>query len=410
MADRHVVFKQCLKEVAEQHGPVGDVHGEVRRGPRGLELPHPSQPVAGRQERLRGRHERSGPCKCSDAFRWFLGGWIAHVPDVMVFYAPTVNSYKRYVDASWAPTRLAWSYDNRTAGFRVVGDGPERCGSSAGSPAPTAIRISRSPRRSRRVSTASANRTEPPECFAGDIYAARHLPRVPTTPARGDRSRSRASEFATRRLRRRRGRALRPLLPDRARGVFDGGHRLGAAALLRADLTTNGTASSKDKVALITGAGSGIGRESALLFAREGAAIVAVDVDDTAGAATRSTRVEAAGGRAVVVARRRVAGARTASAWSRAAERTFGKLNVLFNNAGIMHSEDDDAVSTDEAVWDADDERSTRRASSSAASTASRRCAAPAAARSSTRRRSWRCSARRRRRSPTRRARARCWR
>src|SRR3989454_3780405 len=61
--------------------------------------------------------------KGGEVFRWFLGGWIAHVPDVMVFYAPTINSYKRYVDASWAPTRLAWSYDNRTAGFRVVGNG-----------------------------------------------------------------------------------------------------------------------------------------------------------------------------------------------------------------------------------------------------------------------------------------------
>ena len=64
-----------------------------------------------------------GPVRCSDVFRWFLGGWIAHAPEVMVFYAPTVNSYKRFVDASWAPTRLAWSHDNRTAGFRVVGDG-----------------------------------------------------------------------------------------------------------------------------------------------------------------------------------------------------------------------------------------------------------------------------------------------
>ena len=36
--------------------------------------------------------------------------------------APTVNSYKRFVDGSWAPTRVAWSYDNRTAGFRLVGE------------------------------------------------------------------------------------------------------------------------------------------------------------------------------------------------------------------------------------------------------------------------------------------------
>ena len=51
---------------------------------------------------------------------------MAHVRDVMPLYAPTVNSYKRYVDASWAPTRVAWSVDNRTAGFRIVGDGASR--------------------------------------------------------------------------------------------------------------------------------------------------------------------------------------------------------------------------------------------------------------------------------------------
>jgi len=42
---------------------------------------------------------------------------------VMPFFAPTINSFKRYQDGSWAPTRIAWSYDNRTAGFRVVGHG-----------------------------------------------------------------------------------------------------------------------------------------------------------------------------------------------------------------------------------------------------------------------------------------------
>jgi hypothetical protein len=60
----------------------------------------------------------------SRLFRHFLAGWIAHAPELMPFYAPTVNSYKRYQSASWAPTRLAWSHDNRTAGFRVVGSGP----------------------------------------------------------------------------------------------------------------------------------------------------------------------------------------------------------------------------------------------------------------------------------------------
>ena len=64
-----------------------------------------------------------GPLRVSDTFLWFLGGLIHRVQDVMVFYAPTINSYKRYEDGSWAPTRIAWCHDNRTAGFRVVGRG-----------------------------------------------------------------------------------------------------------------------------------------------------------------------------------------------------------------------------------------------------------------------------------------------
>jgi NAD(P)-dependent dehydrogenase (short-subunit alcohol dehydrogenase family) len=104
------------------------------------------------------------------------------------------------------------------------------------------------------------------------------------------------------------------------------------------------------KVALITGAGSGIGRESALLFAAEGAAIVVVDIDDAGGRETVAA-IEKSGGRATYV-HADVAKAAEAAGMIDAAERTFGKLNVLFNNAGIMHGKDDDAVSTDEAIWD----------------------------------------------------------
>jgi glutamine synthetase len=98
----------------------------------------------------------------------------------MVFYAPTVNSYKRYVDASWAPTRLAWSNDNRTAGFRIVGSGQS-----------TRIECripgaDCNPYLALAASLASgldgiANRIEPPEAFVGDIYQAKDLPRVPYT-------------------------------------------------------------------------------------------------------------------------------------------------------------------------------------------------------------------------------------
>jgi NAD(P)-dependent dehydrogenase (short-subunit alcohol dehydrogenase family) len=106
----------------------------------------------------------------------------------------------------------------------------------------------------------------------------------------------------------------------------------------------------RDKVALITGAGSGIGRQSALLFAKEGAAILVVDVNDQAGAETVAL-VEKAGGRAAYC-RADVAKSADCAQMVAAAERRFGRLDVMFNNAGIMHARDDDAVATDEAIWD----------------------------------------------------------
>ena len=105
-----------------------------------------------------------------------------------------------------------------------------------------------------------------------------------------------------------------------------------------------------NKVALITGGGSGIGRETALLFAQEGAAVVAADINDAAGEET-ARMVEAAGGQAIYV-HADVARAADCAAMVRAAEERFGKLNVLFNNAGIMHSRDDDAINTEEEIWD----------------------------------------------------------
>ncbi len=104
------------------------------------------------------------------------------------------------------------------------------------------------------------------------------------------------------------------------------------------------------KVALITGAGSGIGRETAVLFAKEGAQIVAVDINDAAGAETVQMITDA-GGEAVYV-HADVSSDADSENMVKVAEETYGKLNVMFNNAGISHAQDDDAVNTAVDVWD----------------------------------------------------------
>jgi NAD(P)-dependent dehydrogenase (short-subunit alcohol dehydrogenase family) len=104
------------------------------------------------------------------------------------------------------------------------------------------------------------------------------------------------------------------------------------------------------KAAVITGAASGIGREAALLFASEGAAVAAVDLNEEAVRATVSDII-AAGGTAIPVVAD-VSKDADAAAMIAAAEEAFGKVDIVFNNAGIMHSDDGDAIGTDEAIWD----------------------------------------------------------
>jgi glutamine synthetase len=113
-ADDHVVYKNGAKEIAYQHdcsitfmakpyhtevGSSCHIHSSLWRG------------------------EESAFAGETDVFRHYLAGQIACARELAIFLAPTVNSYKRFMAGSWAPTTLAWGRDNRTCGFRVVGHG-----------------------------------------------------------------------------------------------------------------------------------------------------------------------------------------------------------------------------------------------------------------------------------------------
>lgn len=123
MSDRHMIYKTCFKEVAQKLGMAVTFMAKPHASQSGSSCHlHVNLSNLEGQNLFPGDNDLEG-IKCSDTFRHFLGGWIKHTPDLMPFYAPTINSYKRFAAASWAPTRLAWSADNRTAGFRIVGSG-----------------------------------------------------------------------------------------------------------------------------------------------------------------------------------------------------------------------------------------------------------------------------------------------
>ena len=106
----------------------------------------------------------------------------------------------------------------------------------------------------------------------------------------------------------------------------------------------------QNKTALITGGSNGIGKATAILFAQEGANVVVTDINDEAGKAVVDTIKKNGGSAAYIHAD--VAKADDCQAMVAFAEKTFGQLHILFNNAGIMLDEDGDAVSTEESIFD----------------------------------------------------------
>jgi len=106
----------------------------------------------------------------------------------------------------------------------------------------------------------------------------------------------------------------------------------------------------KNKTAIITGGSSGIGKESCLLFASEGANVVVVDINEDQGHQT-ALEIKSNGGKAAFC-RADVSSEKDCRGMIDFAESKFGSLHILFNNAGIMHSDDGNSQTTKEDIWD----------------------------------------------------------
>ncbi|KAA5607409.1 glutamine synthetase [Roseospira marina] len=180
MADRHVVMKNAMKEIAHDHGKAVTFMAKWACDLAGSSC-HIHMSLWDAVGETPKFYDPSKPYGMSDLMRHFVAGQIAYASDITWFLAPYINSYKRFQNGTFAPTKLVWSRDNRTAGFRLCGEGTK------------AIRCEC------RVPGADANPylaytgllaagiagikegLELPEPFVGDAYGKGTLKNIPTT-------------------------------------------------------------------------------------------------------------------------------------------------------------------------------------------------------------------------------------
>lgn len=118
--DNHTIYKNGAKEIADQHGKSLTFMAKFDEREGNSCHIHIS---------LRGEDgsavfaDDSQPHRMSKLFRHFVAGQLRHMRELTMMFAPQINSYKRFVDGSFAPTAIAWGLDNRTCAVRVVGHG-----------------------------------------------------------------------------------------------------------------------------------------------------------------------------------------------------------------------------------------------------------------------------------------------
>ena len=124
-ADRHLVFKNGIKEIAAQEGRAATFMAKWTMDDVGSSC-HVHTSLWDAENGASLMDDPSHPSGLSAVGRHFLAGQLQAAKELTWCAAPTLNSYRRFIPGSWAPTAAVWGQDNRTCGFRVVGHGDGR--------------------------------------------------------------------------------------------------------------------------------------------------------------------------------------------------------------------------------------------------------------------------------------------
>jgi glutamine synthetase len=178
-ADNHAIYKHGVKEIAAANGVAATFMAKYTMAEAGSSC-HLHSSLWSKNGKDSRMWDAEAPNHMSKTFNHYLGGLMGTTREMSILFAPFVNSYKRYQLGSWAPTAIVWSHDNRTCGFRVVGEGK---GNRVESRIPGG---DANPYLAFAATIAGGlhgikNKVEAPEIFHGNAYEAKDVPRVPTS-------------------------------------------------------------------------------------------------------------------------------------------------------------------------------------------------------------------------------------
>ncbi|MCV2866853.1 glutamine synthetase family protein [Albidovulum sediminicola] len=176
--DNHTIIKNGVKEICHQHGHAATFMAKYSHERAGSSSHvHQSLWKDGKPAFL----DPAAPHGMSDLMRHYVAGQLAHAREITGLLAPYINSYKRFVVGMFAPTKAVWSLDNRTAGFRVCGEGTKgirvecRIGGADLNPYMACAGL---------LAAGLAGieqKLELEPAISGDIYAARRVREIPKT-------------------------------------------------------------------------------------------------------------------------------------------------------------------------------------------------------------------------------------